>query len=164
MKGPYSSKELFLAAGGVASMRTSIGYRFLMMGLRLGLGIVMATGLVQAQQFGRVPSESDLYCSGLPTNQPVPADTYLISGENSRYKNAFQQGDYVYINRGAEQGVKVGDEFEVIRPERDPLENKWFKWQEQLTRATGATYSDIGQVRLIPVHAKTSIPDLKFTC
>ncbi len=145
-------------------MRTSIGYRFLMMGLRLGLGMLLATGLAQAQQFGRAPSESDLYCSGLATNQPVPNDAYLISGENSRYKNAFQQGDYVYINRGAEQGVKVGDEFEVIRPERDPLENKWFKWQEQLTRAMGTMYADIGQVRVIRVQAKTSIAELKLTC
>jgi len=145
-------------------MRTSIGYRFLMMGLRLGLGMVMTTGFAQAQQFGRVPSESDVYCSGLATTQPVPNDAYLISGENSRYKNAFQQGDYVYINRGAEQGVKVGDEFEVIRPEHDPLENKWFKWQETLTHAMGTMYADIGQVRVIRVQAKTSIAELKLTC
>ena len=147
-------------------MHTSIGYRFLVMGLRLGLGLVMATGLAQAQQFGSVPSESDVYCGGVATNQPVPNDTYLISGENSRYKNAFNQGDYVYINRGAEQGVKVGDEFEVIRPEHDPLlnNNKWFKWQEQLSHAMGTMYSDIGQLRVIRVQAKTSIAELKLTC
>src|SRR5260370_6424262 len=157
MKSSKGSKEIVLSAGGVVSMRTSIGYRFLTMGLRLGLGVLMATGLVHAQQFGSVPSESDVYCSGLATTQPVPNDTYLISGENSRYKNAFQQGDYVYINRGAEQGVKVGDEFEVIRPEHDPLENKWFKWQETLTHAMGTMYADIAQERVIRVQAKTSI-------
>jgi hypothetical protein len=151
-------------AGGAVSMRKSIGYRFLAMGLRLGLGMAMAASLAEAQQSPRVPSESDLYCSGMATDQAVPADTYLISGENSRYKITFQQGDYVYINRGAEQGVKIGDEFEVIRPEHDYLKNKWFKWQEQLTRAMGTMYADIGQVRVIRVQAKTSIAELKLTC
>jgi hypothetical protein len=145
-------------------MRTSIGYRFLMMGLRLGLGVVMAAGLAQAQQSARVPSESDLYCTGLATDQPVPADTYLISGENSRYKNVFRQGDYVYINRGADQGVKIGDIFEVIRPQTDPLKNKWFKWQLQLTEAMGTMYSDIGQLRVIRVQPKVSIAEIKLTC
>jgi hypothetical protein len=145
-------------------MRKSIGYRFLTMGLSLGLGIVMAAGLVGAQQSARVPSESDLYCSGMATNQAVPADTYLISGENSRYKNTFMQGDYVYINRGAEQGVKVGDIFEVIRPSHDPLTIKWFVWQQQLLSAMGTMYADIGQVRVIRVLAKTSIAELKLTC
>jgi hypothetical protein len=145
-------------------MRMSICYRFLMMGLRLGLGMVMAAGLAEAQQAPTVPSESDVYCSGLATDQPVPTDAYLISGENSRYKNAFRQGDYVYINRGAEQGVRIGDVFEVMRPVRDPLENKWFKWQLQLTKAMGTMYADIGQVRVIRVQAKTSVAELKLTC
>ena len=53
------------------------------------------------------------------TDQPVPNDTYVISGEDSRYKTTFIPGDYVYINPGAEQGVRVGDEFEVVRPISD---------------------------------------------
>ncbi len=146
-------------------MRKSIGYRYLVMGLRLGLGMAMAAGLAAAQQSPRVPSESDLYCTGLATDQAaVPAETYLISGENSRYKNTFQAGDYVFINQGADQGVKVGDEFEVIRPVHDYLKNKWFKEQEQLNRAMGTRYADIGQLRVIHVQAKTSTAELKLTC
>jgi len=153
-------------------MRTSIGYRFLMMGLRLGLGVVLATGLAEAQQPSKVLSESDIYCTGVATDQPVPADTYLISGENSGYKNTFQQGDHVYINRGADQGVKVGDVFEVVRPVSDPMEDKWFKlqshewfkWQSKLIHAMGTMYADIGQVRVIRVQPKISIAELKLTC
>jgi len=153
-------------------MRTSIGYRFLMMGLSLGLGVVMSAGVAEAQQPSKVLSESDLYCTGVATDQPVPADTYLISGENSAYKNAFQQGDHVYINRGADQGVKVGDLYEVMRPVSDPFEDtwfkvqshEWFKWQSGLLRAMGTIYADIGQVRVIRVLEKTSIAELKLTC
>jgi hypothetical protein len=111
-----------------------------------------------------VPAESDIYCSGVASTEPVPTDTYLISGENSSYKITFSQGDHVYINRGAEQGVKVGDQFEVIRPVQDALRNKWFKWQNQLFHAMGTTYADIGQVRVIRTLEKTSIADLTLTC
>ena len=128
-------------------MRTSTGYRFLMMGLRAAIALAMTAGLTKAQQPPRVPSESDVYCSGMATDQPIPNETYVISGENSRYKLAFRQGDYVYINRGADQGVKVGDIFEVMRPVSDPLKNKWFKWQAQLLNAMGTMYADAGQVR-----------------
>jgi len=153
-------------------MRTSIGYRFLMMGLRLGLGLALATGLAEAQQSSKVLSESDIYCTGVATDEPVPADTYLISGENSGYKNTFQQGDHIYINRGADQGVKVGDIFEVVRPVSDPMEDKWFKvqshewfkWQSKLIHAMGTMYADIGQVRVIRVQPKISIAELKLTC
>jgi hypothetical protein len=153
-------------------MRTSIGYRFLMMGLSLGLGVLMAAGLAEAQQSSKVLSESDLYCTGVATDQPVPTDSYLISGENSAYKNTFQQGDHVYINQGADQGVKIGDLFEVMRPVSDPMadtwfklqSHEWFKWQAKLLHAVGTMYADIGQVRVIRVQPKTSIAELKLTC
>jgi len=146
-------------------MRTSTRYRSVMMGLRLGLVIAMTAGLAEAQQAPAVASESEIYCSGMATDQPVPAETYVISGEDSGYKSTFQAGDHVYINRGADQGVKVGDVFEVLRPVSDPLKyTKWFKWQAQLMSAMGTIYADIGQVRVMRVEAKTSIAEIKLTC
>jgi hypothetical protein len=172
MKHPNRARALFSAAGGELSMRTSIGYRFLMMGLSLGLGVVTAAGIAKAQEPSKVLSESDLYCTGVATDQPVPADKYLISGENSAYKNTFQQGDHVYINQGTDQGVKIGDLFEVVRPVGDPMADtwfklqphQWFKWQSQLAHSMGTMYTDIGQVRVIRVQSKISIAELKLTC
>lgn len=146
-------------------MRTSIFYRIVTMGLSLATALALVAGMAQAQQPPRVPSESDLYCSGIATDQRIPYDSYLISGENSRYKIAFRQGDYVYINRGAEQGVKVGDIFEVMRPADNAMEPiPWFKWQHQLTNAMGTIYADAGQIRVIRVLPKTSIAEIKLTC
>ena len=145
-------------------MRKWIGYRFLNMGLSLGLGMAMAGSFAAAQESHKAPTEADVYCSGVATDQAIPADTYLISGENSSYKAMFGQRDNVYINRGAEQGVKVGDEFEVVRPVHDVVKHKWFKWQPQLVRAMGTMYADIGRVRVVIVQAKTSIAEVRLTC
>jgi hypothetical protein len=145
-------------------MRITIGYRFLKMGLSVGLGVALSVALARAQESPRVLTEAELYCTGVATDQPVPKDTYVISGEDSNSKNIFAMTDYVYINRGAEQGVKVGDEFEVVRPMRDTLSSSWFKWQAQLLRAMGTMYTDIGQLRVVSVLAKTSIAEIKLGC
>src|SRR5262249_25002814 len=110
------------------------------------------------------PNEMDMYCSALATDQNVPSDTYIISGENSKNKLTFVQGDYVYVNRGSEQGVKMGDEFEVIRPEHDNVPTTWFKWQAQLSRAMGTMYVDVGRVRVVAVQAKTSTVQIRLGC
>jgi len=147
-------------------MHKKISYRILIIGLRVGLGLMVSTGVAQAQQYSRTtPTPTDLYCSGLITDQPVPNDLYVISGEDSRYKTTFREGDAIYINRGAEQGVKVGDEFEVVRPVSDMMARTiWFKYQPMLSRAMGTRYADVGRLRVIHVDPKTSTAEMDVTC
>jgi len=143
-----------------------IGYRILYMGLTLGLGLGLASGVARAQQYVRTsPSQTDLSCSGLITDQPVPKDAYLISGENSRYKSSFSDTDLVYINQGAEHGVKVGDQFDVIRPITDAMaQMNWFKYQPALSRAMGTRYADLGRLRVVHVEPKTSTAQINVGC
>ncbi|MGD0907253.1 MAG: hypothetical protein ABSA96_06705 [Candidatus Acidiferrales bacterium] len=145
-------------------MDKKIIYRFLSFGLSVGLGMAMCEARASAQQHGKAPTDADLYCSALATDQAIPKDMYIISGENSIYKNSFQPPDFVYINRGSETGVKIGDQFEVIRPVRDPMPNLWFKWQAQLNRAMGTTYQDIGRLRVAHVQGKTSTAEMTLNC
>ena len=145
-------------------MHTNIGYRTLSLGLRVAVGIALCVGAARAQQIPNAPTQIDLYCAGIATDQPVPADTYVISGEDSRVKITFNQGDLVYINRGGEQGVKIGDEFEVIRAVHDWIPTRWFKWQAELNRSMGTTYGDIGRLRVVNVLAKTSIAEFTLAC
>ena len=146
-------------------MQNKISYRILNVGLRLGLGFIACTAFAQTQQYTpTTPTQESLYCSGVVTDKPVSRDIYLISGENSRYKTSFVPGDYVFINQGAEHGVKVGDQFEVIRAESDMTGTRWFKYQPMLSRAMGATYSDIGRLRIVHVDAKTSTAEMEMAC
>jgi hypothetical protein len=147
-------------------MHKNMRYRILTIGLRLGLGLMVSAGVANAQrETPMTPTESDLYCSGVVTDQPVPGDTYVISGENSGYKSTFSDSDYIYINRGGAQGVKVGDEFEVVRAIKDrAATTKWFKYQIMLTKAMGTTYADIARVRVLHVDEKTSTVQTDLGC
>lgn len=147
-------------------MDNKMSYRILTIGLRVGLSLVMSAGIAKAQAIPRnTPSPEQVYCSGVVTDQAVPRDSYIISGENSRYKTTFTTGDYVYINRGAEQGVKVGDELEVVRPVSDAMATTaWFKYQTMLNKAMGTTYADIGRLRVLHVDAKTSTTEMDMGC
>lgn len=110
------------------------------------------------------PDLSSVYCSGFVTDDKVPADTYVISGEESNVKMTFHQGDYVFINKGASQGAREGDQFSVIRASKDPLQVPWFKWQQKLSRAMGTHYDDIGRVRVTTVQPNVSIAQVAFSC
>jgi hypothetical protein len=98
------------------------------------------------------------------TDDKVPKDTYVISGEESNVKIGFHQGELVFVNKGSNQGVREGDQFSVIRPDKDPLQVPWFKWQKKLMRAMGTHYADIGRVRVTIVHPKVSIAQVVFSC
>jgi hypothetical protein len=147
-------------------MHKNFSYRILIIGLRVWLGFILSAGVAQAQRFNpTAPNEMDLYCAGLITDKPVPNNLYVISGEDSRYRTTFQEGEAIYINSGAEQGVKVGDQFEVVRPIKDMMaKTMWFKYQTMLSRAMGTRYADIGRLRVMHVDAKTSTAEMTVNC
>jgi hypothetical protein len=147
-------------------MPTKLSYRITKIGLSIGLGLLASAAAAHAQQYSRnTPTEADVYCSGVITDQAVPNDSFLITGEDSSFRNTFVAGDPVYINHGAEQGVKVGDEFDVVRATTDPMvETAWFKNQNKLSRAMGTRYADIGRLRVVHVDAKTSTAQMSISC
>jgi hypothetical protein len=147
-------------------MHMNLSHRILNIGLTLGLGFLAVATAAQAQQYApTAPTAADLYCSGVITDKPVPNDFYVISGENSAYKTTFVGSDYVYINQGLEHGVKIGDQFDVIRPVTDPsARTMWFKYQNMLSRAMGTRYADIGRLQIIHVDAKTSTAVTSLGC
>jgi len=110
------------------------------------------------------PDYNTINCSGFVTDQRVSEDYRLISGEQSNIKLTFTSGDYVYINRGQDKGVRVGDRFSVVRPDDYAGDAPWFKWQEKLMKAMGTQYIDAGQVRVVNVQPKVSIAQIIFSC
>jgi hypothetical protein len=129
-----------------------------------GLILALSGGATFAQEKGLSTTQDDIYCSGVITNENVPNDTYLITGEESNYKNTFQEGDYVYINKGASQGVKVGDEFSVVRAVSDPTDIEWTKWQFSVLKKIGTMWEDEGRLRVVVVQPNVAIAQIVNSC
>jgi hypothetical protein len=110
------------------------------------------------------PNFTAVYCSGFYTDEKVPSDVRLISGEESNNRIIFSEGNYVFINRGSAQGVRVGDRFSIVRPEDDVNEVPWFKWQHKLIKAMGTHYLDAGMVEIANVQPNVSTGIVKFSC
>ncbi len=138
----------------------------LSLSLLLGAAATSAQSLPQSAPSSQVPGYSAANCSGFITDEKLPGEIRLISGEQSEYKVVFTTGNYVYINRGQDQGVRVGDRFMVVRQERDYLTDNvnWFKGQTKLLKSLGNAYIDEGQVRVINVQPKVSIGEVIFSC
>lgn len=130
----------------------------------VGLFLSFSGSAVLAQANPALPRAQDLYCTGTITNEAVPRDTYVITGEGSNYKITFTEGDYVYLNKGASQGVKVGDEFSAIRSVVDPTEYDWSKWQSEIIRKMGTWWEDEGRVRVVDVHPDTAVAQVENSC
>src|SRR6202050_1642254 len=129
-----------------------------------GLILSLSGIATSAQEASPVPIRKDLYCSGIVSTEAIPRDTYVITGEGSNYKITFQEGDYVYVNRGAKQGVKVGDEFSAIRHTEDAVKTEWTKWQFLILRKMGTLWEDEGRLRVVVVHPDTSVAQVEKSC
>jgi hypothetical protein len=146
---------------GARIMRGKIAF----IGLLLAFSAGAALAQNEAESEAPVAIENDLYCSGLVTTEHIPHSSYVISGEDSTYAITFDYGDYVYLNRGSNQGTKVGDEFSVVRPGVDPLRDvQWSKWQYSILRKMGTVWQDEGRVKVVVVQKNTSIAQVTHAC
>jgi len=143
-------------------MRTKLAVLSLMAMLSPAAG--SAQEIRTAPKEPTAPNYNMVNCSGFVTEQKFPQEFRLISGEQSNYKLTFTSGDYVYINRGQDKGVRVGDRFFVVRPDDYTGDVPWFKWQEKLMKAMGTEYVDAGQLRVVNVQPKVSVAQVIFSC
>lgn len=122
-------------------------------------------------------TQRDVYCSGMMTTNSVSHATQIISGEQSQYRITFDEGNYVYINRGSNKGVKVGDEFSVMRPVEDvtnpkiePLSLNYnydmptFQSQGRLMHSMGQMWEDEGRLKVIVAYPHASVAQVMDSC
>ena len=141
----------------------------------LAAAVLTVNGAPQAPRASVLqPDFNMVNCSGFYSDQKLPEEFRVISGEQSNIKITFTRGDYIYINRGQDKGVRVGDRFNVVRPDANQMgvqsvwiketDVPWFKWQQKLMKAMGTPYIDAGQVRVVNVQPKVSIAQVNFSC
>jgi hypothetical protein len=105
-----------------------------------------------------VATGNNLYCSGYIQNSPVNTNFEIVGANKEREQNIFAQGDLVYVNRGANTGVKVGDMFSVIRP-RGQFSSR-FSRKGRL----GIYVQEVGAVEIVSVKNEVSVARVKTSC
>ena len=106
-----------------------------------------------------VTGSNNLYCSGFIQYAPAPNNLQIVGGEEEQSKRVYGQGDIVYINAGAQQGVQAGQEYLVVRPRG--------QWKSRFSKKKGwlGVYTqEVGIIRVLRVKEQVSVAEVKSSC
>ena len=110
-------------------------------------------------QAQRVAGKSSLYCAGYISYPRLPKMPEIVGAEEEQEQHTFADGDIVYLNAGSQQGIKEGQNFQIIRPRGD------VKGVHKEKRGFLGTYvQEIGQLQVFKVRENTSAAQITFTC
>ena len=106
-----------------------------------------------------VANEVDQYCGGFIEHEPAPIRFEIVGGEEEQEQRVFAQGDYLYISGGAQQGVKAGQEFSILRP-RGRFTSKFTRKSGTL----GVFTHELGRLRVVEVKDQVSVAFVVRSC
>ncbi len=106
-----------------------------------------------------VAGSSDLMCGGFIQYAPAPNGIQIVGGEEEQEQRVYSSGDYVYINVGSHDGVRVGQEYLAVRP-RGQFKSKFSKKKGWL----GVFTQEIGTLRVLTVKEYVSVAMVTSSC
>lgn len=106
-----------------------------------------------------VAARTDLYCAGFIQYAPAPLNPEIVGGEQEQEQRIYSEGDYVFINAGAQQGIRVGQEFSIVRP-RGQFSSKFTTKKGWL----GVYMRELGQLRVMTVKEHVSVAVITNSC
>ena len=104
-------------------------------------------------------TETELACAGYIEYAPNYNGFEVVGGEQEQEKYNFGVNDLVFISAGSQQGVRVGQEFQVVRP-RGQFTSKWSRKSGWL----GVYTQEIGRLRVTVVKENVSVALVTSEC
>jgi hypothetical protein len=130
--------------------------------LVLGTALLAAPGVTAAQR-GPAPAVTglpanvlELACAPTLAYEEPPMPLRLTGGQDSFVRRSYMPGDLVTINAGTANGIAVGQEFFVRRPQ--------VSRRERISRDTPATIRTTGWVRVYAVDETMSLATVTHAC
>lgn len=117
---------------------------------------VIAPGAAPAP---RVAGDSSLYCAGFIRYQKLPHMPEIVGALEEQEQRTYSNGDVVYLNAGSQDGVKEGQNFQIIRPRGDVKHV-----HQQKHGSLGIYVQDIGQLQVFKVNEHTAAAKVTFAC
>jgi hypothetical protein len=106
-----------------------------------------------------VAGHTDLYCAGYVQYAPAPVSPEIVGGEQEQEQRTYVEGDYVFINAGSNQGVHVGQEYQIVRP-RGRMSSKFTTKKGWL----GVYMLELGRLRVVNVKERVSVAVITNSC
>jgi len=103
--------------------------------------------------------ETEMLCSGFIEHRPPAGRLEIVGAEQEQEQHVFAEGDYVYINGGAQAGVRAGQEFSVIRP-RGRFKTRFSRKGGSL----GMYTQELGRLRVVNVKQNASVALVTLSC
>jgi hypothetical protein len=103
--------------------------------------------------------ETELSCAGYIEYAPNHSGLEVVGAEQEQEQATFSTGQLVFINAGSQQGVRVGQEFQVVRP-RGQFSTKLTRKAGQL----GVFTQEIGRLRVTVVKERMSVAEVANSC
>ena len=112
-----------------------------------------------AKQPLEVAGHSKLFCAGYIRLQRLPRMPEIVGALEEQEQRTFSDGEIVYVNAGSQQGIKEGQNFQIIRPRGDVKgvhrEKKGF---------LGTYIQEVGQLTVIHVRENVSEAQIVTSC
>jgi len=112
-----------------------------------------------AEQPRLVAGQSNLYCAGFIRRQRLTPMPEIVGAQEEQEQRHFGNGNIVYLNAGSEQGIKEGQNFQIIRPRGNVT-----GVHKQKRGFVGTYIQDVGQLQIVKVREHTSVAQITFSC
>lgn len=106
-----------------------------------------------------VARASESACGGFIEQTPQAAAGQIVGAEQEAERRVFAEGDIVFVDAGAQAGVRVGQEFTVVRP-RGQFRSKFSRKSGSL----GVYTQEVGRLRVVRVRDRVSVAEVKVAC
>src|SRR5215213_1115036 len=110
-------------------------------------------------QTQRIANKTRHYCAGYIRHQRLPHMPEIVGAVEEQEQRTYADGDVVYINAGSQQGIREGQNFQIIRPRGDVK-----GVQKQKIGFLGTYIQEVGQLQVFKVRENTSAAQITFTC
>jgi hypothetical protein len=111
----------------------------------------------------RVPAltarASESACGGFIEQTPQAASGQIVGAEQEAERRVFGEGDILFIDAGAQAGVRAGQEFTVVRP-RGQFRSKFSLKKGPL----GVFTQEVGRLRVLRVRDRVAVAEVRVAC
>ncbi|HEX7956421.1 MAG TPA: hypothetical protein VF508_05720, partial [Pyrinomonadaceae bacterium] len=115
--------------------------------------------LPEARRPAAAARASESACGGMIEQAVQAAAGQIVGAEQETERRHFAEGSLLFVDAGAQAGVRVGQEFSVVRP-RGQFRSKF----SRKVGALGVYTQEVGRVRVVRVRDRVSVVMVTASC